>query len=91
LTGCAAPDHIANPTRYRVSTWTLASIDYDASDEVSFSLGYYNLSEQIGPDGMRRSPLWSPDSRFFVTMTGNLDAIYRRFAHAQPPTQTAAR
>jgi hypothetical protein len=90
LTGCAEPLRVNDPQRYRVGTWALASFDYDATDELSLSLGYYNQTNQIGPDGARRSPLWSPDARIFFTLTGNLDAIYDRLASKPPPTQTAS-
>ena len=77
LTGCTEPLRVNDPQHYRVSTWALASFDYDATDELSVSLGYYNQTNQIGLDGERRKPLWSPDARIFFTLTGNLDAIYR--------------
>jgi len=75
-TGCVTPSTTTDPTRYRVRPWVLASIDYDVIDEMSLSLGYYNLASQIGPDGQRRSPFWSPDARVFFTVVGNLDVIY---------------
>ena len=61
---------------YRVATWFMASLDYDLFDELSLSLGYYNQANQIGPDGQRRSPFWSPYARFYFSITANLDAIY---------------
>jgi hypothetical protein len=90
-TGPTSPVTIANPTNVSVSTWALASVDYDVMDEMSLGLGYYNKANQIGPDGQRRSPLWSPDARFFLTVTGNLDAIAKRFTRSEPPpSQTAS-
>ena len=80
---CADPVSPYDPTSYRVSTWALASLDYDAFDEMTVSVGYYNLTSQIGADGERRNPLYSPDARFYLTLTGNLDVIYERLA-AQP-------
>lgn len=74
---------------FRVNTWLLTSFDYDLTDEVSLSLGYYNLTNQIGPDGQRRNPIWSPDARFFFTVTGNLDAIYERIAGTSNEEATA--
>jgi len=79
-TGCIMPGRADDPTRYRVSTWAIGSIDYDVIDEMSIGFGYYNLTAQIGPDGQRRNPLWSPDARIFLTVTGNLDAIYDALA-----------
>jgi hypothetical protein len=81
-TGCAPVASIDDPTTFRVSTWATASVTYDVVDDVSLSLGYYNLANQIGPDGTRRNPLWSPAARLFLTVTGNLDVIYRRIARA---------
>jgi hypothetical protein len=81
--GCVDPVPIGDRTSYRVSTWALMSVDYDAFDAMTVSVGYYNLTSQIGPDGERRNPLYSPDARFYLTLTGNLDVIYDRLA-AQP-------
>jgi hypothetical protein len=55
-----------------VSTWLTASLAYDVSRMLAVSVGYYNRANQIGPDGQRRNPLWSPDARFFVTVTGSI-------------------
>jgi hypothetical protein len=92
LTGCVEPQRVNDPQIFRVTPWALASLDYDATDELSVSLGYYNQTNQIGPDGLRRNPLWSPDAHIFFTLTGNLDAIYERFIAPPPPapTQTAS-
>jgi hypothetical protein len=70
----------ANPTTYEVHTWLTAAVSYDALDELSLSLGYYNLANQLAPDGTRRSPFWSPSARFFLTATTNLDVLYRRLS-----------
>ena len=78
LTWCVVPMSIADPSTYRVSTWLTASVGYDVTDELSLTLGYYNLAQQLGPLGTRRDPLWSPNARIFLTATGNLDAIYQR-------------
>ncbi len=90
-TGPAAPSNLlADPVNYRVLPWFLTSVDYDVIPEFGVSVGYYNLSNQIGPDGQRRNPLWSPDARVFFDITGNLDEIYdtlsgRRQQMEQPP------
>ncbi|HXI59282.1 MAG TPA: hypothetical protein VNO55_24615 [Polyangia bacterium] len=80
LTGPAQPMTVADPTTYRLSTWTTASLTYEPTDDFSVSLGYYNLASQLGPDGTRRNPLWSPSARFFLTLTGNLDVLYDHLA-----------
>lgn len=84
-TGPASIMSIAAPTTYSVKTWLTASVAYDLTDELSASIGYYNLSGQLAPDGTRRSPLWSPSARFFLTLTANLDAVYRRIRHRARP------
>jgi hypothetical protein len=76
--GCIVSDHVDAPSRTRVSTWLLLSVDVELLDEMSISIGYYNQANQLGPDGRRRNVLWSPDARFFLTLTANLDAIYQR-------------
>ena len=80
LTGTAQPMTVTDPTTYRLSTWTTAAVTYEPTDDFSVSLGYYNLASQLAPDGTRRNPLWSPNARFFLTLTGNLDVIYARLA-----------
>jgi hypothetical protein len=79
LTGCAQPTSIPDPTTYSANTWATASLNYEVIDALSLSLGYYNLASQLGLDGTRRNPFWSPAARFFLTVTGNLDVIYERF------------
>jgi hypothetical protein len=80
-TGSVGVMSIRDPTTYSVKTWLTSSVSYDLNDELSVSLGYYNLANQLAPDGTRRSPLWSPSARFFLTLTSNLDAVYRRLSH----------
>jgi hypothetical protein len=79
-TTCTTPMRNADPTTFKVNTWLTASLDYAVTDELGVSVGYYNLANQLAPYGTRRDPLWSPAARFFLTVTGNLDAIYRRVA-----------
>jgi hypothetical protein len=85
------PETDGSPTDYRVSTWLTTSLGYDVADELSVNLGYYNLANQIGPDGQRRSPFWSPSARVFLTLVGKLDAIYQRFVpQTNEPAPTPA-
>jgi hypothetical protein len=83
-TGDVLPSTIGDPTAFRVRTWLTASVSYDVTDELAVALGYYNLANQLGPDGTRRSPLWSPDARVFLTVTSNLDAVYQRLTGKRP-------
>jgi hypothetical protein len=79
---CAQPMSVESPTTFRVSTWLTAALDVRLMDELSVSVGYLNRTSQIGPDGRRRNPLWSPDARFFLSLVGNLDAVLRRLTGA---------
>jgi hypothetical protein len=74
----------ANAQEHTVNTWMILAFDYDLIDELSLALGYYNLANELAPNGQRRGIVggdniwWSPDARFFFTVTANLDAIYMR-------------
>jgi len=72
---------IADPTTYRVTTWLTSSFDYTLTNELLVSVGYLNRASQLGPDGTRRNPLWSPEARLFLTVTCRLDAFYGRVTH----------
>ena len=77
-TGCAAPLDIPEPTTLGVRSWLVAASSYRVSSELSLEAGYYNLANQIGPDGQRRNPFWSPTARFFLTVVAHLDRIASR-------------
>lgn len=82
--------------------WEIAALDYDVIPEMSLSLGYYNLTNEIAPDGTLRGPFtggegnlfWSPGSRVFFTVTAKLDRIWDDFADKlfpqTPPSSIAA-
>jgi hypothetical protein len=82
--------------------WEIAALDYDVIPEMSLSLGYYNLTNEIAPDGTLRGPFtggegnlfWSPEARVFFTITGKLDRIWDDVAGklfpSTPPSSMAA-
>jgi hypothetical protein len=80
---CTAPMSIADPTTFGVKTWLVFAASYRALSELSIDAGYYNLANQLGPDGQRRGPLWSPAARFYLTLTAHLDPIVRRLTAAR--------
>jgi hypothetical protein len=51
-------------------------VSYQPIKEMSISAGYANVANQIAPDGERRNMFYSPNARFYLTLTGYLDAIY---------------
>jgi hypothetical protein len=73
-------NELEDATNFRVMPWFLVSLDYDLLPEVGIGGGYFNMTSQIGEDGQRRNPLWSPDARVFFDITANLDQIYTTIA-----------
>ena len=71
-----------NATSFKQQVWFIASVGYDVVDEINLSLGYYNLTNALAPDGTRRGVIgantvwWSPDARVFFDVTANLDKAY---------------
>jgi hypothetical protein len=65
-----------NDTHTRQLAWFLVDVNYDLFDEVSLTVGYYNLRPVVGPGGQYTDPLGSPDSRFFFDVVVHLDALY---------------
>lgn len=88
-TGCVRASSVADPQRYAVTTF----LDFNVSatavrDVLRVALGYENLTSQIGTDGQRRSGLWSPESKFYLTLELRLDGLYQ--AIRRPPVQQVA-
>jgi len=78
--GMVTPNRISDPQTYRVVPYFMVGVDYDLLREVGLGIGYYNSANQIGPNGERRNPFWSPDAHFFIDITANLDQIYQSAA-----------
>lgn len=90
-TACAGPSakNVAPPT-YFMSTWLTSSIDWQVLDVLALSVGYYDLAGTVALDGTRQSPFWSPQaSRFFLTATASLDAIYEAVRPKPTPRELA--
>jgi hypothetical protein len=90
LTGCASVGTTPGfGTTYTVDTWFVASVDYELFDELELTLGYYNLANELAPDGQRRGLVgqdniwWSPTAKIFFDITMNLDTIYE-WANGKP-------
>ena len=71
-----------NDTRFRQSSWFLASVDYDATSYLSLSLGYYVLRKVRDADGSIGDPFYhgDGDTRVFLTTVFNLDKVYEAIA-----------
>lgn len=76
--GGTNPDN-PNPQKYTLLTWLLAGLDYQLTDELNLALGYYHVTNNIGPDGKHQNLVYSPDNgRFYLTATIGLDSLYER-------------
>ena len=90
LTGCTTASGIDSPqTRSALTSFT-SDFLLQVSDSIGVSVGYTNLSEQIGPDGRRRSVFYSPDARFYAQVNVGLDQLYGAATH-RPKPHVAAR
>ncbi len=76
VNGCFEPDHVEEPQNFAVITMFAVDVSYQPIKEMSISAGYANVANQIAPDGERRNMFYSPNARFYLTLTGYLDAIY---------------
>jgi hypothetical protein len=81
LTGCTEPTGISDPQTRSVLTFFQTEFWITLSDTLGLSLGYANLTAQLGPDGRRRSVFYSPDARFYATLNIGLDHLYGSLAH----------
>jgi hypothetical protein len=89
-----------NDNLFAQETWLILSADYEVVPEFSVGIGYFNLATYIAQDGTARtlfgggqdSLLWSPDARFFVDLTANLDKIYEDATgkYKSKPSRTGA-
>ncbi len=91
LTGCAKIDSVDNPQTYQLITAFATEVEAQVMDELSVSVGYQNLANQIGPDGQRRNMFYSPNARFYLTLTAFLAEIFDKHAEPSRKNLTLAR
>jgi hypothetical protein len=100
VTGVACPPMMnpgttgpLNDQTYSELTWFILNLNWDALDQVSLGLGYFNLQNELSTEATNRTLgqlLWSPDARFFFDITANLDAIYDSIAPKKGALKEAA-
>jgi len=81
LTGCTQATGVSDPQTRSVLTFFQTEFWVTLSDTLGLSLGYANLTAQLGPDGRRRSVFYSPDARFYATLSIGLDHLYGSLAY----------
>lgn len=90
LTGCTTASGVDSPQTRSALTSFSSDFLLQLSDSIGVSLGYLNVTNQIGPDGRRRSVFYSPDARFYAQIDIGLDQLYASAVH-RPKPHTAAR
>jgi hypothetical protein len=93
LTGCETVDGIDDPESYELVTVFASEVAVQIVDEMSLTVGYINLANQIGPDGERRNMFYSPNARFYLTATAFLSEIFEKQGSGDTgvPSTTIAR
>ena len=90
LTGCAEATGVSDPQTRSVLTFFQTDFWITLSDTLGLSVGYANLTAQLGPDGRRRSVFYSPDARFYATLNIGLDHLYSSVSHRPQQNASAA-
>jgi hypothetical protein len=76
LTGCTRASGVAEPQTRSALTYFQTEFWGRLTDTLELTVGYANLATQLAPDGRRRSVLYSPDARFYLTLNVYLDHLY---------------
>lgn len=91
-TGCVEPSALEDAQESTLFTYLNLELSaYVVGDWLSLALGYENFASAIGEDGQRRSPLWSPSTRFNLIVGVALDELYRATTPTPATSQTARR
>ena len=80
LTGCTLATGTSDPQTRSVLTYFNTDFWITLTDALGLSLGYANLTAQLGPDGRRRGVFYSPDAMFYGTLNIELDQLYEGFS-----------
>ncbi len=90
LTGCTRATGVSDPQTRSVLTYFSSDVWFTFTDVLSLTLGYANLTAQLGPDGRRRSVFYSPDATFFATLSVGLDQLYSGLTRGQRQTASGS-
>ncbi len=70
---------ISDPKDHRVALVLHRAFLRHPPSQLTLGIGYYNLSNQLAPDGTHRNPLWSPDAVVMFNIM-RTDEIYTAIA-----------
>jgi len=90
LTGCTAAGGISQPQTRSALTYFQTEFWGRLTDTLELTVGYANLTPQLGPDGRRRNLLYSPDSRVYLTLNVYLDHLYANLARVEKRNESAS-
>jgi hypothetical protein len=90
LTGCTPATGISDPQTRSVLTFFSTDFWFTFTDVLGLSVGYANLTAQLGPDGRRRSVFYSPDAVFYATLSLGLDQLYSGLTSRNRQTASSA-
>ncbi len=76
-TGRVTPDRVNNPQNLNVIAGFTAGVGVQVFDAMNLSAGYSNVTLQLGPDGKRRQPFYSPAARVSLSVSSSLDELYK--------------
>ena len=81
----------SDDTRFRQSSWFLASVSYDALKWLNLSLAYYVVRPILDPDGSYGNPFYrAGDARVSFSLTFGIDQIIEAAAQARAKHRTAS-
>ncbi|MSP26009.1 MAG: hypothetical protein EXR75_12780 [Myxococcales bacterium] len=78
LTGCVPVGASADSQEKRYTWGFGAELGFQPVPEMSFSVGYANVTATLGPDGTRRAPFAGPDAEFSASLSFAPDALFER-------------
>jgi hypothetical protein len=90
LTGCTQPTGVSDPQTRSVLTYFSTDVWFTFTDVLGLTVGYANLTAQLGPDGRRRSLFYSPEATFFATLSVGLDQLYSGLTHGNRQTASSS-
>ncbi|UQA61860.1 hypothetical protein [Polyangium aurulentum] len=77
-TGCGEIGRLDNAADFVLTTAFSVGLTYFPMVEWGISLGYDNVSGQLGEDGQTQNPFYSPNAQFSANLVVSIDAIYER-------------
>jgi hypothetical protein len=76
LTGCTPAQDVPDPQRYGVVTTLDAYLEFHTlKQSLTASVGYENITNQLGVNGEHRNFFWSPDAKLYLKLEFQPDLL----------------